>query len=162
MKKEVGQNIDELAINNLRVLSCEMIQRANSGHPGIALGAAPMMWALFSRHLRVDPKDPEWSNRDRFVLSAGHGSALLYAMLHVSGFDLSINDLKNFRRFGSKTPGHPERGHVPGVEATTGPLGQGIGMAVGMALAERTLAARLNKKPKWSPISRTVLSVTVI
>ena len=111
MKKEVGQNIDELAINNLRVLSCEMIQRANSGHPGIALGAAPMMWALFSRHLRVDPKDPEWSNRDRFVLSAGHGSALLYAMLHVSGFDLSINDLKNFRRFGSKTPGHPERGH---------------------------------------------------
>lgn len=148
MKKEVGQNIDELAINNLRVLSCEMIQRANSGHPGIALGAAPMMWALFSRHLRVDPKDPEWSNRDRFVLSAGHGSALLYAMLHVSGFDLSINDLKNFRRFGSKTPGHPERGHVPGVEATTGPLGQGIGMAVGMALAERTLAARLNKKAK--------------
>lgn len=148
MTNKVKNNVDELAVDNLRVLSCEMIQRARSGHPGIALGAAPMVWTLFTRHLRVDPKDPEWSDRDRFVLSAGHGSALLYAMLHVSGFDLSMDDLKNFRRFGSKTPGHPEHGHVPGVEATTGPLGQGIGMAVGMALAERTLAARLNGRAR--------------
>lgn len=148
MTNKVKNNVDELAVDNLRVLSCEMIQRARSGHPGIALGAAPMVWTLFTRHLRVDPKDPEWLDRDRFVLSAGHGSALLYAMLHVSGFDLSMDDLKNFRRFGSKTPGHPEHGHVPGVEATTGPLGQGIGMAVGMALAERTLAARLNGRAR--------------
>ncbi|MFC6179689.1 transketolase [Lactiplantibacillus daowaiensis] len=134
---------DELAVANLRVLSAEMIERANSGHPGLPLGAAPMLWALWRGHLRVDPQQPDWFNRDRFVLSAGHGSALLYSLLHVSGFDVTMDDLKHFRQFGSRTPGHPEYGVVDGVEATTGPLGQGLGMAVGMALAETHLAAQL-------------------
>ncbi|KRM04547.1 transketolase [Liquorilactobacillus ghanensis DSM 18630] len=139
---------DQLAINNLRMLSAEMIERAGSGHPGLPLGAAPMMWCLWSRHLRVNSRDPQWFNRDRFVLSAGHGSALLYSMLHLAGFDLTIDDLKHFRQFGSRTPGHPEYGAVPGVEATTGPLGQGLGMAVGMAVAERFLAAEYNQAGK--------------
>lgn len=136
--------IDEQAVNNLRVLSAEMIERANSGHPGLPLGAAPMLWALWSRHLRLDPQAPDWFDRDRFVLSAGHGSALLYSLLHVSGFDVTMADLQQFRQFGSRTPGHPEYGVVAGVEATTGPLGQGLGMAVGMALAERHLASQFN------------------
>lgn len=137
--------IDELAVNNLRVLSAEMIERASSGHPGLPLGAAPMMWALWSRQLRIDPQQPQWANRDRFILSAGHGSALLYSLLHVSGFNVTMADLQHFRQFGSHTPGHPELGIVDGVEATTGPLGQGLGMAVGMALAERQLAAQFSK-----------------
>jgi transketolase len=136
---------DQQAVNNLRMLSVEMIENAGSGHPGLPLGAAPMIWCLWSRHLRIDHRNPQWINRDRFVLSAGHGSALLYSILHLSGFDLTIDDLKHFRRFGSRTPGHPEYGKVPGVEATTGPLGQGLGMAVGMALAERFLAAKCNQ-----------------
>lgn len=123
--------IDELAVNNLRVLSAEMIERAGSGHPGLPLGAAPMMWALWSRQLRVDPQQSQWANRDRFVLSAGHGSALLYSLLHVSGFNVTMGELQRFRQFGSHTPDHPELGIVDGVEATTGPLGQGLGMAVG-------------------------------
>ncbi len=135
---------DQLSVNALRALSIDMIERAGSGHPGLPLDAAPMAYVLYSRHLRVDPKNPEWVNRDRFVLSAGHGSALLYSMLHLSGFPTSMADLKQFRQLHSMTPGHPEHGVVAGVDATTGPLGQGLGMAVGMAMAETHLAAQYN------------------
>ncbi|GEO66172.1 transketolase [Levilactobacillus spicheri] len=136
---------DTQAVTAVRMLSMDMISRARSGHPGLPLGAAPMAYVLFSRHLRVDPSFPKWFNRDRFVLSAGHGSAMLYSLLHLSGFALSRDDLMNFRQLGSKTPGHPEYGVTPGVDATTGPLGQGIGMAVGMAMAEAHLAADYNR-----------------
>ncbi|MBF6626859.1 transketolase [Aerococcaceae bacterium zg-BR9] len=133
-----------LSINTLRALSVDQIEAANSGHPGLPLGAAPMAYALWSEHLRVTPTQSKWMNRDRFILSAGHGSALLYSLLHVSGFDVSIEDLKQFRQLNSKTPGHPEAGYTDGVEATTGPLGQGVAQAVGMALAEAHLAAQYN------------------
>ncbi|MFK8242593.1 MULTISPECIES: transketolase [unclassified Facklamia] len=133
-----------LSVNTLRALSVDQIEAANSGHPGLPLGAAPMAYALWSEHLRVTPTESKWINRDRFILSAGHGSALLYSLLHVSGFDVSLEDLKQFRQFNSKTPGHPEVGHTDGVEATTGPLGQGVAQAVGMALAETHLAAEYN------------------
>lgn len=136
--------VDQLAITTLRFLAAEAVQAANSGHPGLPLGVAPAAWVLWSRHLRHDPADPRWPDRDRFVLSAGHGSALLYALLHVFGYDLSLDDVRQFRQLGSRTPGHPEYGHTPGVETTTGPLGQGLANAVGMALAERMLAARCN------------------
>ncbi len=136
---------DTLAANTLRALSIDAILAANSGHPGLPLGAAPMAWALWSRHLRHNPANPAWPDRDRFVLSAGHGSALLYSLLHLTGYDLSLDDLRNFRQWESRTPGHPERGATPGVETTTGPLGQGFGNAVGMAMAERMLAARFNR-----------------
>lgn len=136
--------VDRLAITTLRFLAADAVQSANSGHPGLPLGAAPAAWVLWSRHLRHDPADPRWPDRDRFVLSAGHGSALLYALLHVFGYDLSLDDLGQFRQLGSRTPGHPEFGLTPGVETTTGPLGQGLANAVGMALAERMLAARCN------------------
>lgn len=122
-----------------------MVQQANSGHPGLPLGAAPMAYALWTAHLKHNPANPQWPNRDRFVLSAGHGSALLYSLLHVTGYDVSLDDLKQFRQWGSKAPGHPERGHTPGVEITTGPLGQGLANAVGMAIAEAHLAARYNQ-----------------
>ncbi|SDY30166.1 transketolase [Thermoactinomyces sp. DSM 45892] len=137
--------IDVHTINTIRLLSIDQIEKANSGHPGLPMGAAPMAYALWNNYLNQDPKDPKWMNRDRFVLSAGHGSALLYSLLHLYGFDVSIEDLKQFRQWGSKTPGHPEVGHTPGVEATTGPLGQGISTAVGMAMAEAHLAARFNQ-----------------
>ncbi|WP_219996393.1 transketolase [Nocardioides humi] len=130
------------AVDTIRFLAADMVQSANSGHPGMPMGAAPMAWVLFSRHLRHDPSQPDWPDRDRFVLSAGHGSALQYALLHLFGYDLTLDDLRGFRQLGSRTPGHPEYGDTPGVEATTGPLGQGIAMAVGMALAERMYAAR--------------------
>ncbi|MEV0799632.1 transketolase [Kribbella sp. NPDC050281] len=133
---------DRLAVDTLRFLAVDMVQAANSGHPGMPMGAAPMAWALWSRHLRHDPAAPEWADRDRFVLSAGHGSALLYGLLHIFGYDLPEAELRNFRQLGSRTPGHPEFGHTAGVECTTGPLGQGLGMAVGMALAERMEHAR--------------------
>ncbi len=133
---------DALAVATLRHLAVDMVEAANSGHPGMPLGAAPMAWALWSRHLRHDPSDPGWADRDRFVLSAGHGSALLYGLLHVSGYDLSMDELRRFRQLGSQTPGHPEVGHTVGVETTTGPLGQGLATAVGMAVAERMAAAR--------------------
>ena len=139
------QTIDQLAINTLRILSIEAIEKANSGHPGLPLGAAPVGYMLWAKHLKHNPKKPEWIDRDRFVLSAGHGSMLLYSLLHVFGYGVTTEDLKNFRQFKSKTPGHPEFGLTQGVEATTGPLGQGIANAVGMAIAERFLAAKLNK-----------------
>ncbi|MGI6394197.1 MAG: transketolase [bacterium] len=133
------------SINTIRTLSIDAIQKANSGHPGLPMGAAPMAYVLWKNHLKIDPKNSLWDNRDRFILSAGHGSMLLYSLLHLSGFDLSMDDIKNFRQWGSKTPGHPEFGMTDGVETTTGPLGQGIGYGVGMAIAEKMLAARFNK-----------------
>jgi transketolase len=136
--------VDRLGITTLRFLAADAVQSANSGHPGLPLGAAAAAWVLWSRHLRHDPADPRWPDRDRFVLSAGHGSALLYALLHVFGYDLTLDDLGQFRQLGSRTPGHPEFGVTPGVETTTGPLGQGLANAVGMALSERMLAARCN------------------
>jgi transketolase len=136
--------LDRLAITTLRFLAADGVQAANSGHPGLPLGASPIAWILWSRHLRHDPADPAWPDRDRFVLSAGHGSMLLYALLHVFGYDMPVEELRRFRRLGSRTPGHPEFGHTAGVETTTGPLGQGLANAVGMALAERMLAARCN------------------
>ncbi|MBE4908632.1 transketolase [Bacillus luteolus] len=138
--------IEDLAIGSIRTLSIDAIEKANSGHPGMPMGAAPMAYSLWTQHMNISPSNPEWFNRDRFVLSAGHGSMLLYSLLHLSGYELSIDDLKGFRQWGSKTPGHPEFGHTPGVDATTGPLGQGIAMAVGMAMAERHLAKTYNKE----------------
>lgn len=135
---------DELAVNTLRALSIEQIEKANSGHPGLPLGAAPMAYVLWSQFLNATAADPKWINRDRFVLSAGHGSALLYSLLHVAGYDVTIDDLKEFRQVDSRTPGHPEYNHTDGVEATTGPLGQGIAQAVGMAMAEEHLASVYN------------------
>ena len=135
-------DVDRLAVDTIRFLAADMVEAAQSGHPGMPMGAAPMAWTLFSRHLRHDPSAPDWADRDRFVLSAGHGSALLYALLHLFGYDLPLSELMAFRQLGSRTPGHPEVGHTPGVETTTGPLGQGLAMAVGMALGERMTAAR--------------------
>jgi transketolase len=140
-----SERLDQLCIGTLRFLSVDAVQKANSGHPGLPLGAAPMAYVLWTRLLSHNPRDPGWFDRDRFVLSAGHGSALLYSLLHLTGYDLSLDELKRFRQWGSHTPGHPERGHTPGVEVTTGPLGQGFGNAVGMAIAEAQLAARYNR-----------------
>lgn len=137
---------DQLAVNTIRTLSIDMIQKANSGHPGLPMGAAPMAYVLWTRHLKINPATSRrWPDRDRFVLSAGHGSAMLYSLLHLAGYQVSLDDLKQFRQLGSKTPGHPEVLHTDGVEATTGPLGQGIGMSVGMAMAEAHLASLYNK-----------------
>ena len=141
----VQKSLDQLCVDTIRTLSIDVVQKANSGHPGLPLGAAPMAYVLWQRHLKHNPRDPRWPDRDRFVLSAGHGSALLYALLHLTGYDVTLDDLKGFRQWGSRTPGHPEFRLTPGVEATTGPLGQGSANAVGMAIAERTLAARFNR-----------------
>jgi transketolase len=138
--------IENLAVNTIRTLAIDSIEKANSGHPGMPMGAAPMGYVLWTKHMKHNPLNPNWFNRDRFVLSAGHGSMLLYSLLHLSGYDLPLEELKNFRQWGSKTPGHPEFGHTAGVDATTGPLGQGIAMAVGMAMAEAHLAATYNKE----------------
>ncbi|OBW59961.1 transketolase [Solibacillus silvestris] len=142
------QQMDQLAINAIRTLSIDAIEKANSGHPGLPMGAAPMAYTLWTKQLRHNPQNPNWYNRDRFVLSAGHGSMLLYSLLHLGGYGLEMEEIKNFRQWNSKTPGHPEYGHTVGVEATTGPLGQGIAMSVGMAMAERHLAATYNKPGK--------------
>ena len=139
------QTIDNLCINTIRTLSMDAVQKAKSGHPGMPMGAATMAYVLWTRHLRHNPRDPAWPDRDRFVLSAGHGSMLLYSLLYLTGYDLTLDDLKQFRQWGSRTPGHIERGTTPGVEVTTGPLGQGVGNSVGMAITERWLAAQFNR-----------------
>src|SRR3954468_21984190 len=138
-------DIDQLCINTIRTLSLDAVQKAESGHPGLPLGMAPSAYVLWTKFLRHNPRNPKWQNRDRFLLSAGHASMLLYSLLHLTGYDLPLEEIKNFRQWGSKTPGHPERGHTPGVETTTGPLGQGLGNAVGMAIAERFLAEHFNR-----------------
>jgi len=140
-----NSTVDEQRINTIRFLAVDAVQKANSGHPGMPLGAAATAYTIWSRHLRYNPTNPHWFNRDRFVLSAGHASALLYALLHLAGYDLSLEDLKSFRQLGSRTPGHPEYQHTAGVEVTTGPLGQGVGNAVGMAMAEAHLGAVYNR-----------------
>ncbi|MGD6899974.1 transketolase [Bacillus infantis] len=152
------ESIDDLSISSIRTLSIDAIEKANSGHPGMPMGAAPMAYTLWSRFMNHNPANPEWFNRDRFVLSAGHGSMLLYSLLHLSGYGLTIDDLKEFRQWGSKTPGHPEYKHTKGVDATTGPLGQGISMAVGMAMAERHLAAVYNKD-KYNVVDHFTYSI---
>ncbi|MCD8740852.1 transketolase [Mucilaginibacter roseus] len=140
-----NNTIEELSVNTIRFLSTDMVEKANSGHPGLPLGAAPMAYVLWSKFLRFNPADPKWPNRDRFVLSAGHGSALLYSLLHLYGYDLPLDELKKFRQLGSKTPGHPESVLTPGIEVTTGPLGQGFGNGVGIAIAEAFIGATYNK-----------------
>ncbi|MFS8836733.1 transketolase, partial [Synechococcus sp. WC101] len=138
-------SLEQLAINTIRFLAVDAVQKANSGHPGLPMGAAPMAYVLWQQFLKFNPRNPKWVDRDRFVLSAGHGCMLQYALLHLTGFDVSLEDIKQFRQWGSKTPGHPENFETPGVEVTTGPLGQGVGNAVGLAIAEAHLAARFNK-----------------
>src|SRR5262245_2407221 len=134
----MGQpELEKMAINTIRFLAADAVQQANSGHPGLPMGAAPMAYALWTRHLKHAPASPRWADRDRFVLSAGHGSMLLYALLFLTGYDLSLDDLRSFRQWGSITPGHPEHDLTPGVEATTGPLGQGLANAVGLRSEER-------------------------
>jgi len=150
--------LDQLCINTIRTLAIDAVQKANSGHPGLPLGAAPMAYVLWTRFLRHNPKNPKWENRDRFLLSAGHGSMLLYALLHLTGYDLSLDELKNFRQWGSKTPGHPEYGLAPGVEITTGPLGQGFANGVGMAMGAAHLAAKFNK-PDYRLIDHYVYAI---
>ena len=145
-KEKMSKELDTLSVNSIRILSADAIQKANSGHPGLPLGAAPAAFTLWSRFLNANPANPKWENRDRFILSGGHGSMLLYSLLHLFGYGLTVEDLKNFRQLNSLTPGHPEYGHTVGVEATTGPLGAGLGMAVGMAVAEKHLAATFNRE----------------
>src|SRR5271169_6333855 len=145
MNLKPNRELQELCINTIRILSADAVQNANSGHPGMPMGAAAMAYVLWTRFLRHNPRNPQWSDRDRFVLSAGHGSMLLYSLLHLTGYDLPLEEIKRFRKLGSKTPGHPERGQTPGVEVTTGPLGQGFANGVGIAIAEAWLAARYNR-----------------
>src|SRR5258708_33116664 len=144
-QSDATPELDQLCINTIRALAIDAVQKAESGHPGLPLGAAPMAYVLWTRFMRYNPKNPKWENRDRFLLSAGHGCMLLYSLLFLTGYDLSLDELKRFRQWGSKTPGHPERLDAPGVEVTTGPLGQGIANSVGFAIAEAWLAARFNR-----------------
>src|SRR4029079_5172499 len=141
-----GNDLDQLCINTIRMLSIDAVQKADSGHPGMPMGAATMAYVLWTRHLRHNPRNPAWPNRDRFVLSAGHASMLLYSLLFLSGYDLTMDDIEQFRQRRSRTPGHPERGCTPGVEVTTGPLGQGFANSIGLAIAERWLAATFNRQ----------------
>ena len=150
--------LQKKAVNTIRFLAVDAVEKANSGHPGMPMGAATMAFVLWSRHLRFNPREPRWANRDRFILSAGHGSMLLYSLLHLAGYDLTVEDLKSFRQLGSKTPGHPEFHETPGVECTTGPLGQGISNAVGFALSQKMLAARVNGG-SWNPIDNYVYGI---
>src|ERR1700681_4627428 len=138
--------LDQLCINTIRALTIDAVQKANSGHPGFPLGAAPMGYVLWTKFMRYNPRNPKWENRDRFLLSAGHGCMLLYSLLYLTGYDLSLDDIKSFRQWGSKTPGHPEYGLAPGIEITTGPLGQGFANGVGMAMGAAHLAAKFNQK----------------
>ena len=151
-------NIDDLCINTIRMLSVDMVQEANSGHPGMPMGAAPMAYVLWTNFLKHNPRHPSWADRDRFLLSAGHGSALLYSLLHLTGYPLALEELKRFRQWGSKAPGHPEHGETPGVESTTGPLGQGFATGVGMAMAERFLAETFNR-PDLSLIDHYIYGI---
>ncbi len=153
-----NEDLASRAVNTIRFLSAEAVQKANSGHPGTPMALAPLSYLLWTRHLRYNPANPDWAGRDRFVLSCGHASMLLYSMLHLTGYDLSLDDLKAFRQWGSRTPGHPEVGHAPGVEVTTGPLGQGLGNAVGMAMASRLLAHRFNR-PGHEIVSHRVVAL---
>jgi len=148
-------SLDDLCINTIRFLAVDAVQNANSGHPGLPMGAAAMSYVLWTRFLRHSPTNPGWPDRDRFVLSAGHGSMLLYALLHLTGYDLPMEEIKRFRQWDSRTPGHPESHLTAGVEATTGPLGQGISNAVGMAIAEVHLAARFNRRAV-APVAEVV------
>src|SRR4026209_2309910 len=144
-KENTNPELDQLCINTIRALSLDAVQKANSGHPGLPLGAAPMAYVLWTRLLKHNPANPNWYDRDRFILSGGHGSMLLYSLLYLTGYDLSLDEIKQFRQWDSLTPGHPEHGLTAGVEATTGPLGQGFANAVGMAIAERRLAREFNQ-----------------
>ncbi|MBI1967530.1 MAG: transketolase, partial [Gemmatimonadetes bacterium] len=137
--------LDQLCINTIRALAMDAVQQADSGHPGTAMALAPLGYVLWTRHLKYNPANPEWPDRDRFVLSAGHACVLMYSLLYLTGYELPLEEIKHFRQWGSRTPGHPEYGLTPGVEATTGPLGQGTGNAVGMAIAEAQLAALFNR-----------------
>src|SRR2546421_8966699 len=143
---DVTPELDQLCINTIRALAIDAVQKAESGHPGLPLGAAPMAYVLWTRFMRYNPKNPKWENRDRFLLSAGHGCMLLYSLLYLTGYDLSLDEIKNFRQWGSKTPGHPENVLTPGVEITTGPLGQGFANGVGMAMGAAHLASKFNRK----------------
>src|SRR5258706_10928880 len=145
MPREYDPKLVEKAVKTIQMLAVDGVEKANSGHPGTPMALASIAFEIWTRHLRYDPSDPRWPNRDRFVLSCGHASMLLYSLLYLTGYDLPLDELKRFRQFGSKTPGHPERGHTPGVEVSTGPLGQGFANGVGMAIAEAWLAARYNR-----------------
>src|SRR6267143_3974506 len=160
MQKQTNttSELDELCINTIRALAIDAVQKANSGHPGLPLGAAPMAYVLWTRFLGHNPKNPKWENRDRFLLSAGHGCMLLYSLLYLTGYDLPLDEIKNFRQWGSKTPGHPEYGVAPGVEITTGPLGQGFANGVGMAMGAAHLAAKFNQKD-FSLIDHNVYAI---
>jgi len=151
-------NLQDLAINSIRFLSADGVQQANSGHPGLPMGTAPMAYTVWTRHLRHNPANPAWANRDRFILSGGHGSMLLYSLAYLTGYDLPLDELKRFRQWGSLTPGHPEYGLTPGVDATTGPLGQGFANGVGMAIAEAHLAAVYNR-PGHAIIDHTTYAI---
>ena len=157
-KNPIGPELDQLCINTIRTLSIDGVQKANAGHPGLPMGCAAMAYVVWTRFLRHNPSNPHWHNRDRFLLSAGHGSMLLYSLLHLTGYDLPLDELKNFRQFGSKTPGHPEFGLTAGVETTTGPLGQGFSNGIGMAIAERYLAARYNR-PNYDVVDYNIYGI---
>ena len=155
---DVSADLQARAINTLRFLSADAVQKANSGHPGLPMGAAAIAYTVWMRHLKFNPGNPDWPDRDRFILSGGHGSMLLYSLLHLTGFDLSLEELKNFRQWGSITPGHPEAGLTPGVEVTTGPLGQGFANGVGMAIVTTHLAALYNR-PDYEVVNHFIYAI---